>query len=151
MIKAISSAWFYAKRKQFRRLFVVIYAVLVISTHAFAATQGGRITWIFFALMATIYITLLISTKSITETGGKKLERLDERQLTLRANAFTLAYGFVPILSVILLVDAIDTLIPFKLYPEYTLQAPEIIWFVFTLMTLPTLAFAWLEPDPIAD
>lgn len=115
--------------------------ILLLSFLAVSGAVGLHV--VFIVGVVPIIIALGLRRVQVASLPGGQP---DERQLDIKHRAYTLAYRIGFVLAVI----AALSLYSVKVYTDTAFWGLFYGYFVL-LSTLPTLAFAWLEPDPPGD
>ena len=146
-------SWFSRPLKQNVRRGLIIVALLMLALNLVSAPLGDRFFWEGL-LILLLYWFLLLRLERSTSLAGMKRKDLDERQRSLRNQAYRLAYLIaLSLASLMLFLDFFgvgDFQILF--YNAHSSVTSLLLYANFMLMgSLPIMYVAWLEPDPIQE
>lgn len=135
--------------RQNRRILVTIFFFSAITfTGIFGNSVNASIQWLLLLLTALGFISLLIVTSAQAFRANNKL---DERQLFLKLRVTESAYFLCFVIIFLEIAFSIITINPLAINLITELETERIVQWFLIMLALPTVAIAWLEPDPIPN
>ena len=126
-----------------RRTWVVTACTNILLLTFLAVSRAVELHVVVLVGVVPILIAFRLSRAQPSSLPG---QRLDERQLNIKRRAYVLAYR----VSFVVAILAAVSLYSMKVYTGAAFWGLVYGYFVL-LITLPVMATAWLEPDPIGD
>lgn len=134
------------RTRKFRRTLVVFLAAVALALGVLALWPDTKVrSYLEFAGIAALIWMFLLLRKSVRLIADAPNELLDERQISVRDAAHTVAYRILALVSVIfvllfILADAAETLSGGK-------AMPLILGFLLLVASLPSMVLAWNLPS----
>lgn len=126
-----------------RRIWVATACIDILLLTFLAVSRAVELHVVVLIGVVPILIAFRLSRAQPSSLPGK---RLDERQLSIKHRAYVLAYR----VSFAVAILAALSLYSMKVYTGAAFWSLFYGYFVL-LITLPTMATAWLEPDPLPE
>ena len=147
-------AWFRRPLRRNTRRGLIIVAFVMLALNLALTLFGDRFFWNGILLIFLFWFLLLRLERSTSLAVGMKRKDLDERQRSLRNQAYRLAYLVAFSLAALMLSLDFFGVGDFQIlfYNAHSSVTSLLLYANFLLMgSLPIIYIAWLEPDPPRD